>query len=453
MVVPDDPAGAVVSGFPQAALPLGDRIARARRIGVTFGRVYLGIRATRFLEKRLRPADMDERWSELHRENAERIYETAVDLHGMILKGCQFLGARADALPREYVEVLSRLQDRVPPRAPEVIRAAVEHELRAPIEKVFASFSERPVAAASLAQVHEARLHDGRRVAVKVQYPEIASLVRSDLSNLRGLFRAVGWLEGDFDLMPLIDELGKSVPRELDFLEEGRSAERIAKQLAHRDDLRVPEILWEHSTRRLLVMSYEAGIKIDDVEGLDAAGVDRAAVATTLVESFCEMMLRDGFFHADPHPGNLRVDPDSGRVVLLDFGLTKELPSGFREAVVQFAAALLQGDADAMGRSLVALGFETRDGSDEALHRIAAMMLHGGQEIRKNGKVDPEVVERLRNEIPDEIRRNPIIRVPHHLVLVGRALALLSGVTSALGARIDFARTVAPIVMGVEIRR
>ncbi len=442
-----------MSGFLQAALPLGDRIARARRIGLTFGRVYLAIRATRFLEKRLRPDDMEKRWSELHRENAERIYETAVELHGMILKGCQFLGARADALPREYVEVLSRLQDRVPPRSPEVIRAAVEHELRAPIEKVFASFSERPVAAASLAQVHEARLHDGRRVAVKVQYPEIAALVRSDLANLRGLFRAVGWLEGDFDLMPLVDELGESVPRELDFLQEGHNAERIAKDLAHRDDVVIPEILWEHSTRRVLVMSFAPGIKIDDVDALEAAGVDRARVATTLVECFCEMMLRHGFFHADPHPGNLRVDPDTGKLVLLDFGLTKELPPGFREAVVEFAAALLKGDADAMGHALVALGFETRDGSEEALHRIAALMLHVGQEIRKNGKVDPEVVERLRDEVPDEIRRNPIVRVPHHLVLVGRALALLSGVTSALGARIDFVRTVAPIVMGVDLRK
>ena len=450
MVLSDAAPGALVSAWTQESLPLGDRIARARRISVTFGRVYLGIRTTRFLEKRLRPPDMARRWSALHRENAERIYETAVELRGMILKGCQFLGARADTLPPEYVQVLSRLQDRVPPHEPPVIREMVERELGAPIDELFSDFSDRPVASASLAQVHEATLRDGRHVAVKVQYPEIAQLVRSDLSNLRTLFRAVGLIEGDFDLMPLVDELGEMVPLELDFLLEGRNAERVAADLAHRDDVSIPTIVWEHSTRRVLVMSFAPGIKIDDAEALDAAGVDRQRVAQTLVEVFCEMMLGHGFFHADPHPGNLRVDPESGRLVLLDFGLAKELPANFREACVAFAAALLQGDAKAMGHALVELGFETRDGREEAVHEIAELMLHAGQEIRKNGRIDPEIVERLREEIPEHVRKNPIVRIPHHLVLVGRAIALLSGVNAALGARIDFLRTITPYVMGVK---
>ena len=154
------------------------RMRRARRVGLVFGRVYLGIKANQFVARRLRPPDMRERWSTFHRTSAESIYDTAIDLHGLILKGCQFLGARADVLPREYVEVLSRLQDRVPPRSFREIRGVVESELGEPLERVFPVFDRSPLGSASLAQVHEARLRDGRRVAVKVQYPEVAAQVQ-----------------------------------------------------------------------------------------------------------------------------------------------------------------------------------------------------------------------------------------------------------------------------------
>ena len=215
----------------------GDRLFRARRISTTFGRVYLGAKANQFIARRLRPPDMDQRWSAFHRGSARQIHRLALELGGLILKGCQFLGARADVVPREYVTVLSRLQDRVPPRSFAVVRRTVEAELGAPLASVFAEFSPRPVGAASLAQVHDARLRDGRRVAVKVQYPEIAAQVRGDLANLRSLFRAVGWLERDLDLLPIFDELAQQMPRELDFENEGRNAEKIAALLAPRREI------------------------------------------------------------------------------------------------------------------------------------------------------------------------------------------------------------------------
>ena len=372
----------------------------------------------------------------------------------MILKGCQFVGARADLLPEPYVERLGRLQDRVPPREFPVVRRVIEHELGAELGDVFADFDQRPLAAASLAQVHGATLHDGRRVAVKVQYPEIARLVESDLANLRVLFRAIGWLESDFDLAPLLDELGETVPAELDFVNEGHNAERMAKELASRDDVVIPTIVWEHTTRRVLVMERIDGIKITDVDALEAAGVDPQALAETLVEVFCEQMLVNGHFHADPHPGNLMVLPGEegapARLVLLDFGLTKRLPDTFRSGVLDFATSLLQGDAGRMGRALSELGFETRDGRDAALDEIAEVMLRAGQAIREDARVQRETIERLRKEVPEHVRANPIVRVPHHLILAGRTLALLSGVNAALGARVDFLRTIAPYALGMK---
>jgi len=429
------------------------RAYRARRIGLTFGRVYLGIRAQRFLARRLRPPDMPERWRRFHRRSARTIYEAAIELQGLILKGCQFLGSRADVLPREYVDVLSKLQDRVPPRPFPVVKATVERELGAELAQIFRSFAPTPVASASLAQVHAAELRNGERVAVKVQYPEIEALVKSDLANVRTLFRAVGLLESDLDLMPLVDELAEHVPRELNFVNEGHNAEAIGRLFKGREDVGVPRIHWELTTRRVLVMEYVDGIKITDLAALRDAGLEPARVSQLLVEAYCEQILNHGFFHADPHPGNLlvqRLASGAPRLVFLDFGLAKELPPRFRQGAMDFAAALLRGDADTMAEALLALGFETRDGRPEGLLEIARFVLEIGQRFRHGVRLEGELGERFGREIPDRIRENPIVRIPTHLVLLGRVIALLSGVNRSLEARIDLARTIFPYVVGVR---
>jgi predicted unusual protein kinase regulating ubiquinone biosynthesis (AarF/ABC1/UbiB family) len=432
-----------------------ERIYRARRIGTTFGRAYLGIRANRFIAKRLRPRDMEQRWTRLHRESAESIYDTAVELRGLILKGCQFLGTRADVWPPEYVDVLSRLHDRVPAKPWSVVRHTVEGELGCPVSQVFREFAQRPMAAASLAQVHRAVLHDGRPVAVKVQYPEIEGLVRSDLGNLRMLFRAVGWLERDFDPMPLIDELATTVPEELNFANEGRNAERVAAFFAERDDIDVPAVHWELTSERVLVTDLVEGIKISDAEGLRKAGIDPDRVAEVLVEAYCEQILVHGFFHADPHPGNLLVQTTASgepRLVFLDFGLAKDLPEHFRDGVLRFAGALLQGDVETMGRALVELGFETRNGGTDSMQDIARFVLEVGKRIRSQSHLDRTLAERLRAELPNHIRENPIVRVPSHLVLVARVVGLLSGLTRSLGTRVDLVlvRSILPYALDHE---
>jgi len=435
----------VVHGEP--VLSLATRARRARRIGATVGRAWLGLRKERWIERNLAPRDMEARWREQHRRNAEDLYRAAVELQGLILKGAQLLGSRPDVLPQPTIEVLSRLQDRVPARPFAVVRRAVERELGRPLGEVFESFSKAPVASASLAQVHDARLRGGRRVAVKVQYPEIATLVRSDLGSLRFVLGALARVERDFDWEPLLDELSDAVPRELDFVQEGRSAERIARDLAHRSDVRVPGVIWEHSTRRVLVLEYVEGLRIGDRTALRAASVDTERVARTLVEIFCEQILVRGFFHADPHPGNLLVEPEGPRLVLLDFGLTKQLPIEFRSGVLEFAGALLAGQSERLGGALQKLGFRTREGREESLQAIAEILHWAGQQIRARGRLDPETLARLRVELPERIRRDPIVRIPHHLVLVGRVLGLLSGQLAALGANVDLLRTLPPFLV------
>ncbi|HSJ96406.1 MAG TPA: AarF/UbiB family protein [Myxococcota bacterium] len=428
-----------------------ERLERARRLGLLVGRVYLGIKANQVLARGLSRDQMRRRWRRFHSDSAENVYQTAVDLRGLVLKGCQYLGARADLMPREWVDVLSRLQDRVPPRGLPEIRRVVERELGRPLDAVFLRFSPRPVASASLAQVHEAVLHDGSRVAVKVQYPEIADLVRSDLANLRALFRAIGWLEPDFDLMPLVDELGRHVPRELDFLAEARNAERVAALLAGRSDVRVPRIHRRWSTRRVLVMEFVDAVKITDREALAAAGLEPDAVVRTLVDAWCQQVLVHGFFQADPHPGNLLVEPDGAggaRLVLLDFGLAKELPESFRLDVLALLMAVLRRDPDEMAGALETLGFATRDGSRESLAALARMGLEIVRELAESGSLGPERMERIGEELAEQVRRNPLVQVPSHMVLLGRALGLLSGVARSLRSRVDPLSIVFPYVVG-----
>jgi predicted unusual protein kinase regulating ubiquinone biosynthesis (AarF/ABC1/UbiB family) len=424
------------------------RAQRARRIGVTVGRVYLGLKANQMLARGLSREQMQPRWRRFHRDSAEAVYDAAVELRGLILKGCQYLGARADVMPKEWVEVLARLQDRVPARDLPTVRRVVESELGRPLEALFRSFAPRPIASASLAQVHEAVLKDGRRVAVKVQYPEVAELVRTDLANLRALFRAIDWLEGDFDLSALVDELGRHVPRELDFLAEARNAERIAAFFHDRADVRVPAIHRELSTRRVLVMEFVDGIKISDRAALVAAGVDPARVLRTLVEAWSEQVLVRGFFQADPHPGNLLVEPDGPRLVLLDFGLAKDLPAAFRGQLLAFVMALLRRDADAMADALQGLGFATRDGSRESLVSLARVGLALAAELASTGALRPERLEEIGEELVAEIQRRPLVRVPSHVVLLGRTLGLLSGLAHQLDAGVDPIRIVFPYVVG-----
>ena len=432
---------------------LAERAYRARRVSVTFGRIYLGIKSLQLLERTLAPDDMRRRWSRHHTESAQAIYETAIELRGLILKGCQFLGSRADILPPEYLEILSKLQDEVPAKPSAVARAIVERELRLPIEDVFSEFSEEPIAAASLAQVHHARLKTGEEVAVKIQYPEIPELLRGDIANLRTLFRAVGIVERDVDFMPLIDELATHVPEELDFLSEARNAERVDEFFGDRDDIRVPAMKWRWSTQRVLVMEYIHGIKISNREALEAAGVDRNALYRIVVEAYGEQILRRGFFHADPHPGNLLVEPrEQGPVlVFLDFGLAKRLPTDFRKGVQGFTTALFRADAEAMATALLDMGFETRDGSRDSLDAITKIVLDVAMEVREKGSFDPRQMRAAGEELPRLVRENPIVRMPTHIVLLGRVLGLLSGLGRTLDANLDLVSVILPYVVAPPV--
>jgi predicted unusual protein kinase regulating ubiquinone biosynthesis (AarF/ABC1/UbiB family) len=410
-------------------------------VAALVARVYAGYKFIQLTSKLGWP-NAAARYARHDRRCAATIYRMAVRLEGLPIKVCQFLGSRADILPADYVTVLARLQDRVPPRPFAVITAAIERELGRPWPQAFAELEAQPLAAASLAQVHRGRLHDGREVAIKVQYAEIARLVAIDLRNFAFLVRVLARLEPGFDFRIIIDEVEKCVPLELDFENEAANANRMRQALAARRDVVVPAVVGELSTKRLLVMAYEPGVRLTDVEALRQLGIDPKDLARRLVELFCDQILIHGFFHADPHPGNILVQRD-GRMVLLDFGLVKDLPPGFSAGIARLAGAIVAGDRAGVAAAFRALGFKTRDASDESLWWLGEAFL--GFALRtKRSYADPEMVTLFNTEMPRIMRANPVIEIPGDILLIGRVLGLLSGVSKQLGSEVDVGALLMP---------
>jgi predicted unusual protein kinase regulating ubiquinone biosynthesis (AarF/ABC1/UbiB family) len=404
--------------------------------------IYAGYKSIQLWSRIAGDARKEQRYRRQDGRAARALYRSAVRLQGMLIKACQFIATRADVLPDAWVDTLSGLHDRVPPRPFAIIRDRVERELGRPLEKVFAEFDPVPLASASLAQVHAARLHDGRRCAVKVQYPGIEGLVRADLRNLAIILRVLARLERDFDFRVLMREAFKYIPMELDFEHEADNCETIARNLAARADVVVPRVYREFSTRRVLVMELIEGIKITDVAALERAGIDKHAVAQKLMEVFCEQVLRDGFFHADPHPGNVMVQPGP-RLVLLDFGLAKDFPARFRDGIVRLTFSILTMDNAGIAAAFEQLGFRTRDGSPETLITLANLLL--GNTIRRGrAYADKQLIEEFSEELPRALRVNPIVEVPADVLLVTRVMGLLSGLGKTLDSRVDLFATIMP---------
>ncbi len=419
-----------------------ERCYRFARVAWLAAQVYAGYKTIQLWTRLVTDRHKRELCRRQDLRAARSLYRTAVALEGLLIKASQFIGTRADILPDEWVSTLSALQDRVPPRPIATIRGVVEAEFGRPLALVFPEFDPAPIAAASLAQVHRARLVDGRRCAVKVQYPGIEGRVRADLRNLLFVVRILAWLEPNFDFRVIVREALKYVPMELDFEHEADNCEMLRRNLAQRRDVVVPRVYREFSTRRVLTMELLDGIKVSDVAALERARIDKHVVAQKLIEIYCEQILRDGFFHADPHPGNILVQPGP-RIVMLDFGLAKDFPPAFRDGIVRLTFAVLTGDRAAIIGAFAELGFRTRDGSSETLLSLADLFL--GNTIRR-GKAyaDPELIEEFSEELPRALRGNPIVEVPGDILLVSRVMGLLSGIGKMLDSRVDLMTTIMP---------
>ncbi|HVR00822.1 MAG TPA: AarF/UbiB family protein [Polyangia bacterium] len=343
---------------------------------------YIALAASR----RFRRADTFARITrEKHQRNARRIEAAILELRGLFIKVGQLISIMANFLPDAFREELQRLQDQVPPRPYEDIEARLREEFggRAP-SVVFAEFSPEPVASASIGQVHRARLATGEAVAVKVQYPDIEEIVRTDLRALKRIFGLLRWFMPDYGFDTIYAEIREMVLAELDYRQEASAIEQIAGHFrarlgdpAHQPpaSVRFPRVMAEYSTARVLTTEWMEGVKVADLEGLGAAGVDRRKTARVCVEAYCQQIFIDGLYHADPHPGNLLVQPaavpgGAPAVVFLDFGATATVSEAMRHGMISFLQGAMTRDTTRIVSSMKEMGFLSRRADPEVFDRI-----------------------------------------------------------------------------------
>jgi predicted unusual protein kinase regulating ubiquinone biosynthesis (AarF/ABC1/UbiB family) len=428
------------------------RLGRWLAVTTLAARIYGGYKAITVRENRLGEQEAERRRIKHNAWSANHYYNLAVDRQGLLIKLGQVIGSRPDLIPEEYTNILSRLQDAVPPRPFPIIKRRVERQLERPITDVFSDFEETPIASASLAQVHRARLkqpvRDHTDVAVKVQYPGIDTIVHQDLANVRFLMRILGIFERNLDFTPIVEELSHNVPMELDFINEGHSAETIARNFAEREDIIVPDIIWEYSTRRVLTMEYTGGVKITDLEGMAREGINPQEVSQLVTDAYCEQLYLHGMFHADPHPGNFFVRPGP-KLVMLDFGLCRQLDDKFRIGYARLTESMLTWNISEMIQAYKDLGIKVKNADDPAVY-LELGRAFTDTSLDDRAYADRDLVEAANERLKVAVRNNPITEIPRELLLIMRVTGLLSGLGKYLDSRVDVTNTLLPYVRAAQ---
>lgn len=309
---------------------------------------------------------------ERRRVRAIHLRSLLIDLGAAYIKLGQFLSVRKDVLSEEFAEELSLLQDRVPPFSLQLVRETISAELGAPPEQLFSSFETEPIASASIGQVHRVYLPDGTSAVVKVQRPDLAEHFLRDLGLMRwwAKFMAVFRLEQKSGAwLELSDEFGRTLFAETNYIAEGKNADRLRYIMRTNNKVRIPRVYWKYTGRRVITLEYLPGIKIDQVEEVAKLGVDPASVGTILVETYLEQVLFNGFFHADPHAGNLAVD-DQGNLIIYDFGMVGEITLEQRKALTAAMICIMNHDPQGVVEQLIKLRFVHPSCSQESLTRI-----------------------------------------------------------------------------------
>lgn len=352
------------------------------------------------------------------------------ELGPAFIKLGQLLSTRPDLLPPAYVTELSKLQDAAAPVAPDAILAVVEDELGAPAAEVFRSFDPVPVASASIGQAHAAILRDGTSVIVKVRRPGVAEQVDSDLKILLSLARQAArrWqVAEDYNVVNITNQFARALRAELDYAEEGRNADRFREMFEDSDNVHIPKVFWESSTSRVLTLERLDGVKVDDIPGLDRIGIDREQIVRRAVDGIAQMVFVAGFFHADPHPGNLFIERD-GRIGLIDFGMVGTIDARLRARLTSLFIALARADPDRITYALTRVCTVRRPVNRNNLRVDLAdfVTLYEGRAL---GQLD---MGRLAGQLLAILRRHRL-QLQAEIAMLARMLVMVQ----SLGSRLD----------------
>ena len=384
------------------------------------------------------------RLSALHRRNAALIREKALEMKGVMIKVGQFLSSRKDFLPDEYIEELSQLQDQVPPHDFAEIRQRIIDELGSAPEEIFSEFEKEPIAAASLGQVHRAVLKDGREAAVKVQYPGIEEIIETDIMMFRVLIGILRGRMGWINLRVLHEEFSKIVRTELDYVQEGRNAERFRLQFSADERVVIPRVYWDFSRGKVLTLEFVGGIKITECGVIKASGMDCRMLVSLLVETYAKMIFVHGFFHCDPHPGNIFVR-EGPTVVFVDFGMVQTITDATRRNLRRYANAIVENDAAGIVESLEKMGFLIEGADYGAIVDVTQDLIdkyrYKTPEELKTLTVDDigEEIDTLRSVINN-------FQVPNYFILLVRTIGMLNGMAYRLNPDVNIIEIAKPYI-------
>jgi len=371
--------------------------------------------------------------AETRRRRANRLLDSLLTLGPTFIKLGQLLSTRPDILPPEYIEVLAQLQDEVPPAEWSKAREVIEDEL-GPVDEVFADFDADPISGASLGQVYTAKV-DGSEVAVKVRRPDIESLVEADLRVIRWSLPILLTFIDDsrsFSLENLADEFAKTIREEMDYEREADMLREIRANFADDDHIVIPPVVESRSGPRVLTMEYVPGTKINDLDELAARDIDRTQIAENLQRAYLQMIIEDGVFHADPHPGNLAVT-DEGRIIFYDFGMSGRVDDFIQDKIVDFYVAVANQDIDGILDALIEIGTLSPEADRQVMGEVMELAI---QDVRGED-IEQYRVQQIVGQIEDSIYEFPF-RLPKNLALVLRVATVVEGVCVTLDPEFDF---------------
>lgn len=359
----------------------------------------------------------------------ERIRLVLEDLGPTFVKLGQLASTRSDLLPDTVIRELVKLQDQVPPFPAKAARSILEEELEAPVDEVFARFDDVPVAAASIGQVHLGKLKSGEAVAVKIQRPGALQTITRDLAILRDLSQIAEkrweWARR-YQLTKIVEEFSKSLLAEMDYSREGRNTEKIALQFQDDPYIFIPRIFWQYSSSRVMTMEYVEGITLSQPEQLEQSGFDPKLIAKRFVNAMLHQIFMEGFFHADPHPGNLILRKD-GSLAFLDFGMVGRLSSDMKDHLSELIIALMRKNTDSMVRAILHLGLLPEDNDLDALRRDLDTLRDEYYDMPFS-----EIgIGKALSDLFGVAQRHAIM-MPPDLTLLGKALLTMEGVIQKL---------------------
>jgi len=376
--------------------------------------------------------------------------EKLIELGPTFIKIGQSMGTRADLLPLPFVKELGMLVDSVPPFPNDIAFARIEHELGRKINEVYAEFELEPVAAASLGQVYRARLHSGEEVAVKIQRPNLEATIKGDLIILKKVAKFAERfpkLNENADWSGMLNEFDSTMEEEMDYAAEGKNAERFRESFKNWSNIHVPKIYWNATTSRVLTMEFIHGTKVTDLEGQEKQNISPAKVNRLLIKTYLKQLLEDGFFHADPHPGNLLVMPD-GRLAFFDFGMVGRITPQLQAKMIDAFFHVVSKDPGGIAEDLIELDFLKPGTSPEIIKPVVEKMF----EFHFNLKLKDVNFKELTYDLADVMYDYPF-RLPSNFTYIMRALMTLEGIGIITDPEFNFFETAKPYAKEFMLRR